>query len=182
MGVSTPPGCTELHRMWSRACRVAVILVNKRTAPLEAIYAGGPIATRPEIDEMFTIEPPPARRMAGMACFVPKNTPFAFTAMMRSQSASVVSSIPLRSTMPALSLQRDLTRCRWHSPSSVRQKGAVVALLPLRYQVEDVLTRQGFEGQDHLQQGPQLGYRQGRGVFSPSVSVNARGRSGLTSW
>src|SRR5205809_4626513 len=66
MGVSTPPGCTELHRMWSRACWIAVILVNKRTAPLDAIYAGGPMATRPEIDEMFTIEPPPARRMAGM--------------------------------------------------------------------------------------------------------------------
>src|SRR5262249_19981655 len=42
MGVSTPPGCTELHRMWSRACWIAVILVNNRTAPLEAMYAGGP--------------------------------------------------------------------------------------------------------------------------------------------
>src|SRR5712691_5970905 len=102
MGVSTPPGCTELHRMLSRACWIAVTLVNKRTAPLDAIYAGGPMATRPEIDEMFTIEPPPARRMAGMACFVPKNTPLAFTAMMRSQSSSLVSSIPLRITMPAL--------------------------------------------------------------------------------
>ena len=29
-----------------------MILVNNRTAPLEAIYAGGPMATRPEIDEM----------------------------------------------------------------------------------------------------------------------------------
>jgi hypothetical protein len=32
------------------------------------------------------------------------------------------------------------------SPFSVRQKGAVVALLPPSYQVEDVLKRQGFEG------------------------------------
>src|SRR6516165_10595249 len=99
MGVSTPPGCTELHLMWSWACWTAVILVNKRTAPLDAMYAGGPMATMPEIDEMFTMDPPPARRIAGMACFVPKNTPFAFTAMMRSQSASLVSSIPLRSTI-----------------------------------------------------------------------------------
>src|SRR5712692_1921751 len=60
------------------------------------------MATMPEIDEMFTIDPPPARRMAGMACFVPKNTPFAFTAMMRSQSPSLVSSIPLRITLHPL--------------------------------------------------------------------------------
>src|SRR2546430_764046 len=52
MGVSTPPGCTELHRMWSWACWTAVTLVNKRTAPLDAMYAGGPMATMPEIDEM----------------------------------------------------------------------------------------------------------------------------------
>ena len=39
---------------------------------------------------------------AGIACLVPKNTPFAFTAMMRSQSSSVVSSISLRITIAAL--------------------------------------------------------------------------------
>jgi len=43
-----------------------------------------------------------------------------------------------------LSLQRYLTRRRLHTPFSVRQKGAVVALLPPSYQVEDVLKRQGF--------------------------------------
>jgi hypothetical protein len=47
------------------------------------------------------------------------------------------------------------------SPFSVRQKGAVVALLPPSYQVEDVLKRQGFEGQDHHQQSPQLGHGNG---------------------
>jgi hypothetical protein len=81
-----------------------------------------------------------------------------------------------------LPLQRYLTRRRLHTPFSVRQKGAVVALLPPSYQLEDVLKRPGFEGQDHLQQGPQLGDRNGRCFFSPSVSVNARGRSALTSW
>src|SRR4029450_1701043 len=47
------------------------------------------------IEEMFTIEPPPARLMAGMACLVPRNTPLALTAMRRSHSSSLVSSIPL---------------------------------------------------------------------------------------
>src|SRR5262249_2394806 len=58
MGVSTPPGCTELHRMWSRACWIAVILVNNRTAPLEAMYAGGPMGHRPGIDEIFKTRAP----------------------------------------------------------------------------------------------------------------------------
>jgi len=46
--------------------------------------------------------------------------------------------------MDNVTLQRDLTRCRWHSPSSVRQKGAVVALLPPSYPLEDLLKRQGL--------------------------------------
>ena len=45
--------------------------------------------TMPEIDEMFTIEPPPARRMAGMAVFMPRKTPLAFTFMRASQPRRV---------------------------------------------------------------------------------------------
>src|SRR5713226_1050296 len=52
---------------------------------------------------MFTIEPPPARRMAGMAYFVPRKTPLAFTAITRSHSAAVRSSIaPRGMTIAAL--------------------------------------------------------------------------------
>src|SRR5438093_320426 len=39
---------------------------------------------------MLTMEPPPACRMAGIAHFVPRKTPLALTAMMRSQSASLM--------------------------------------------------------------------------------------------
>ena len=41
----------------------------------------------PEIDEMLTIEPPPAAFMIGIANFIPKNTPRALTAINRSQAA-----------------------------------------------------------------------------------------------
>ena len=37
IGVSTEPGCIELHRMLSLACWIAVALVNSRTAPLVAM-------------------------------------------------------------------------------------------------------------------------------------------------
>src|SRR2546426_10810126 len=82
MGVSTPPGCTELHRILSWTCSSAVALVKRRTAPLVAMYAASPgLPRNPAVDEIFTMEPPPARRIAGMACLVPRNTPFALTAM-----------------------------------------------------------------------------------------------------
>jgi hypothetical protein len=50
----------------------------------------------------------------------------------------------------AISLQRYLTRRRLHSPFSVRQKGAVVALLDPGHQLEDVRNHQGFGRQHHL--------------------------------
>jgi hypothetical protein len=57
----------------------------------------------PATDEMFTIEPPPARRIAGMAYLVPRNTPLALTAITRSHSSAVRSSIETRGmTMAAL--------------------------------------------------------------------------------
>src|SRR5947207_13606398 len=104
MSVAIGPGCTELQRMLSRACWIAVDLVKSRTAPLVAVYAAvSPgLPTSPAVDEMLMMEPPPACRMAGIAHFVPRNTPLALTAMMRSQSASLVSSIVDRNRMPAL--------------------------------------------------------------------------------
>src|SRR6266849_4848392 len=83
---------------------MAVDFVNKRTAPLVAVYAAVPpgAPTSPAVDEMLMIEPPPACRNAGIACFVPRKTPLTLTAMMRSQSSSDVSSILARKRMPAL--------------------------------------------------------------------------------
>jgi hypothetical protein len=63
---------------------------------------------------------------------------------MRGNSVATIISL-------ALTLQRYLTRRRLHTPFPMRQKGAVIALLPPSYQLEDVFKRQGFEGQDHLQ-------------------------------
>jgi hypothetical protein len=54
------------------------------------------------VDEMLMMEPPPAARIADRAHFVPRKTPLTLTAMMRSQSASLVSSILARNRMPAL--------------------------------------------------------------------------------
>jgi hypothetical protein len=57
----------------------------------------------PATEEMFTMEPPPDWRIAGIAYLVPRNTPLAFTAMTRSHSAAVRSSIATRGmTIPAL--------------------------------------------------------------------------------
>src|SRR5215469_11407520 len=90
--------------MPSFAYWMAVALVRRRTAPLEAWYCGLELSvpTRPSWDEMLTMEPPPARRMAGMTARVPRKTPVELTAMIRSQSARVVSSIRLPPPMPAL--------------------------------------------------------------------------------
>src|SRR5215469_12665791 len=82
-------GWTALTRIPSRAYCTAAALVAIRTAPLEALYAMWIIfwPTKPEIDEMLTMAPPPVRCMAGMACFMPRNTPLAFTFMIVSHAA-----------------------------------------------------------------------------------------------
>src|SRR3989441_914056 len=98
------PGCTELTRMPCCAYCTAADLVMIRTAPFDALY---PMwirswPTKPEIDEMLTMAPPPASRIAGTACFMPRKTPFAFTFMRVSQAAVLVvsgSNVPL---IPAL--------------------------------------------------------------------------------
>jgi len=43
------------------------------------------------IEAMFTIDPPPASIMYGMACFIPSHTPRRFTAIMRSNASSGMS-------------------------------------------------------------------------------------------
>ena len=48
------------------------------------------------------MEPPQLCLMAGIASLLPRNTPLALFAMIRSQSSSVVSSMGLRREMPAL--------------------------------------------------------------------------------
>ena len=72
-----------MQRIPSCAYCSAVTLVKMRTAPFEAGYCGLMLSmpTRPSCEEMLTIEPPPARRMAGMAARVPRNTPLALTAI-----------------------------------------------------------------------------------------------------
>src|SRR5215471_16394292 len=64
MGVSITPGCTELHRMPSLAYWVAVDLVNRRTATLEAPYARNLRLIPPnnkERDEISLFQQPQAR-------------------------------------------------------------------------------------------------------------------------
>src|SRR3954453_7747246 len=62
------------------------------TPPLAAQYAARmPSPTRPRIEAMLTIEPPPAGRITRTACLQPKNGPFRLTARIRSSCCSVVS-------------------------------------------------------------------------------------------
>src|SRR6266540_1367166 len=67
---------------------------------------------------MFTIEPPPVWRMAGMAYFVPRKTPLAFTAITRSHSAAVRSSIATRGMTIAALLIR-MSRRPWRPVASL---------------------------------------------------------------
>src|ERR1700752_5005504 len=90
IGVTIGPGCTEFARIFSFAYWIAVALVRRRTAPFEAWYCGLELSTptRPSCDEMLTIEPPPASRIAGMQAFVPRNTPVELTSITRVHSST----------------------------------------------------------------------------------------------
>jgi hypothetical protein len=82
---------------------MAAVLVSPRTAHLLATYApkrGRPC--RPAVDEMLTIEPPPARTIDGVTVFMPRNTPCTLTRSTRSKSSSVVLSSAWKCRMPAL--------------------------------------------------------------------------------
>ena len=43
--------------------------------------------TKPEMDEMFTMDPPPPFRMTGTACFMPRKTLLALMSISRSHAA-----------------------------------------------------------------------------------------------
>src|SRR3989442_3558116 len=82
----------------------AADFVLRRTAPFQALYPMWILSwpTNPEIAQLLTMAPPPACRMAGTACFIPRKTPLAFTSMRVSQAAELSvsgSNVPL---MPAL--------------------------------------------------------------------------------
>jgi hypothetical protein len=64
---------------------VASALANRRTPPFVAQYPANPAdPRRPATEDIMMIEPPPARRIAGMAYFTDRNTPSRFTAVCRS--------------------------------------------------------------------------------------------------
>src|SRR5215471_3980974 len=58
--------------------------------------------TIPEIDEMFTMDPPPRWRMAGTACFMPRKTPLALMLMRVSQWVVLRVSRSYEPLIPAL--------------------------------------------------------------------------------
>ena len=84
---------------------MAAAFVRRRTAPFEAWYSALAKSdpTSPSCDEMFTIEPPPALRISGIATLVPRKTPFALTFITSSHCCTGVSAIGFQSPlMPAL--------------------------------------------------------------------------------
>src|SRR5216683_5927222 len=94
IGVSMTPGCTVLMRILSPAAAhsIATALANNRTPPFVAQYPARPAdPLSPATDDMMTIDPPPARRIAGTAYFTDRNTPSRFTAVCRRQSANDIS-------------------------------------------------------------------------------------------
>ena len=56
----------------------------------------------PAIDEMLTMDPPPALRMAGTANFMPSKTPFWLTSVILFHNSRLVASNPAMSNTPAL--------------------------------------------------------------------------------
>src|SRR5580765_8100328 len=85
----------------------------------------------PATDEMFTIEPPPTRRISGIAYFVPRNTPLAFTAITRSHSAAVRSSIGTFGMVIAALLTRTSSR-PWRPVASLTAFCQSVSLVTSR--------------------------------------------------
>src|SRR3954463_2482043 len=103
IGVSMPPGCTELQRILSAPYSIAATLVMPRTPNLLAVYAPqNTVPASPSVEEMLTIEPPPARFIAGMTVFIPRKTPIRLTSMTCRNSSRGVLAISLNFRMPAL--------------------------------------------------------------------------------
>ena len=74
--VSAKPGQNALTRMPSGASAGPSARTRPTTACLLAPYTGSnAVAVSPAIEAVATIEPPPARRSAGIAACTPKTTP-----------------------------------------------------------------------------------------------------------
>src|SRR5581483_5819741 len=120
IGVSMPPGCTLLTRIFSAPFSSAATFVMPRTANLLPVYAPqNNVPPSPSVDDRLTIEPPPARFIAGIACFIPRNVPIRLMSMIWRSSSSGVLSIALNFRIPAL-FTRTSTRPYSRSVSATR--------------------------------------------------------------
>src|SRR5215472_5618143 len=101
--VRIPPGWTEFTLIpnWPSSCAAAFVM--PRTANLLAEYAEQSAApVSPSIDEMFTIEPPPAAFIGSIADFMPSQQPTALISMILRNSVSGISLIEPNASTPAL--------------------------------------------------------------------------------
>ena len=98
------PGQMQLIRIPFDAHSPAAARTIAITAPFDAAYAATPgTPTRPAIDAVTMIEPPPARSRWGMPYFMPNQTPRMLTAVTRSKVASGQSrTLPSSPPTPAL--------------------------------------------------------------------------------
>src|SRR6266568_3066975 len=86
---------------WPSSC--AATLVMPRTANLLALYADSPAApVNPSIEEMLTIDPPPAVFIGSITAFMPSQQPTALTSSTRRKASSVISAIGANVRIPAL--------------------------------------------------------------------------------
>src|SRR5687767_9999790 len=82
--------------MFSAAYSTAAALLSITSPPLALLWAvpPRPDATTPYVDEVLTIAPPPARRIAGTHALIPRKLPLRSTSMVLCQPSSVVASTP----------------------------------------------------------------------------------------
>src|SRR5882757_2249079 len=90
MGVAVAPGQIAFTRMLKGPYSCAATRVSASTPAFEAAYSAELHATNAAIEAVFTIAPPPASIMYGIACFIPSQTPRWLTATIRSKDSSVM--------------------------------------------------------------------------------------------
>lgn len=75
------------------------------------------------------MEPPPARRMAGMLCLTERKTPSTLIAICRRQSASVMSTMLVMMPMPAFetSTSSRPKRCSAAATTSAQRSSSVTS-------------------------------------------------------
>src|SRR5580658_7082339 len=90
IGVSVNPGHTALIRIPFLAFSRAAVFVSPITPCLLALYAAAPTEpTKPRIDDMFTMAPPPpCLRICWISYFRQSHTPLRLTSIVRSKSSS----------------------------------------------------------------------------------------------